>query len=72
MGHYHTSAQPPGILANGSVVGFSEYGMQIRGGNETPRQWLAMLRRNWGLAERLDVQLEKPHAREKPRIRIAG
>jgi len=69
MGHYHTSAAPPGILANGSVVGFSEYGMQIRGGNETPRQWLGMLRKNWGLAERLDVQLEKPIAREKPRVR---
>jgi len=71
MGHYHTSAAPPGILANGSVVGFSEYGMQIRGGNETPRQWLGMLRQNWGLAERLDVQLEKPLAREKPRVRAS-
>lgn len=60
MGHYHTSANPPGILANGSVPGVSEYGFGIRGSIEPPKQWLGVIRSRWGLAERLDVQLEEP------------
>lgn len=71
QGHYHTSADLPGILANGSVPGYSEYGFGIRGQVDTPRQWLAVLRSGWGLSERLDVQLEKPPAPEKPRVRAA-
>jgi hypothetical protein len=57
MGHYHTSAAPPGILANGSVVGLSEYGNGLRGAVEPPKQWLARFSSTWGLCERLDVQL---------------
>jgi len=71
MGHYHTSAAPPGILANGSVSGLSEFGFGLRGHIETPRQWLAVMRQKWGLAERLDVQLEEPPAPAKPRVRVA-
>lgn len=70
MGHYHTSAAPPGILANGSVTGMSEFGFGIRGSYDTPRQWLAVMRSRWGLAERLDVQLEEPPQPEKPRVRV--
>lgn len=70
MGHYHTSAAPPGILANGSVPGLSEFGFGLRGHIETPRQWLAVLRQKWGLSERLDVQLEEPPAPPKPRVRL--
>jgi hypothetical protein len=69
QGHYHTSANPPGVLANGSLVGLNEYGFGIRGSWETPRQWVAMMRERWGLSERLDVQLEKPPLPEKPRVR---
>jgi len=69
LGHYHTSANPPGILANGSVPGMSEFGFGIRGAPDTPRQWLAVMRSKWGLAERLDVQLEEPLPPEKPRVR---
>jgi len=69
MGHYHTSAAPPGILANGSVTGMSEFGFGIRGAYDTPKQWLAVLRSRWGLAERLDVQLEDPPQPDKPRVR---
>jgi len=70
MGHYHTSAAPPGILANGSVPGMSEFGFGIRGSYDTPRQWLAVMRSRWGLAERQDVQLEEPLQPEKPRVRV--
>lgn len=59
MGHYHTSAAPPGILANGSVVGYSEFGNQIRAAVEPPKQWLARFSQKWGLCERLDVQLDE-------------
>lgn len=64
-GHYHTSAAPPGILANGSVVGYSEFGNQIRAAVEPPKQWLARFSHKWGLCERLDVQLD-----EAPRQRM--
>lgn len=72
MGHYHTSAAPPGILANGSLVGMSEFGFGIRGRFDVPRQWLAVMRSRWGLTERADVQLEDPVQPEKPRVRIGG
>lgn len=68
MGHYHTSAAPPGVLANGSLVGMSEYGFGIRGEVDAPRQWLAVMRSNWGLADRADVQLERPATPPKPRV----
>lgn len=69
MGHYHTSAAPPGILANGSVVGLSEYGFGLRGQWDTPRQWLAVMHSRWGLRDRQDVQLEDPPQPQKPRMR---
>lgn len=72
MGHYHTSAAPPGILANGSVPGYSEYGFGIRGAFDVPRQWLAVMRDRRGLRERCDVQLEDTPMPEKPRVRISG
>lgn len=70
MGHFHTSAAPPGILANGSVPGYSEFGAAIRARFDTPRQWLGVLRSRWGLSERCDIQLEDPPAPPKPRVRI--
>lgn len=69
MGHFHTSAAPPGILANGSVPGYSEYGAAIRAKFDTPKQWLGVMRSRWGLAERCDVQLEDPPTPPKPRVR---
>lgn len=69
MGHFHTSAAPPGILANGSVPGYSEYGAAIRAKFDTPRQWLAIIRSRWGLSERADIQLEDPPPPPKPRVR---
>lgn len=69
-GHYHTSAAPPGMLFNGSVPGWSEYGRDVRAGVEPPKQWLALLHGKWGLRERLDVQLEDPAPPVKPRVRI--
>jgi len=71
IGHFHTSAAPPGILANGSVPGYSEFGNAIRARFDTPRQWLAVMRSRWGLAERCDVQLEEPVRPAKPRVRLA-
>jgi transposase-like protein len=71
MGHFHTSAAPPGILANGSVPGYSEFGAAIRAKFDTPKQWLAVMRSRWGLAERCDVQLEDPIPPAKPRVRIS-
>jgi len=56
--HYHVSANLPGVLANGSVVGYSEYGSAGRFAVEPPKQWLFLIRERWGLCERLDVQLE--------------
>jgi hypothetical protein len=70
IGHFHTSAAPPGILANGSVPGYSEYGAAIRAKFDTPRQWLAVIRSRWGLSERCDIQLEDPTPPPKPRVRI--
>lgn len=65
MGHYHTSAAPPGILANGSVPGYSEYGNGLRGSVEPPKQWLARFSSTWGLCETLAVQLEESTRRWK-------
>jgi transposase-like protein/predicted phosphodiesterase len=68
-GHYHTSAAPPGILANGSVVGYSEFGNQIRAAVEPPKQWLARFSHKWGLCDRLDVQLDDG---PKQRLKMKG
>lgn len=66
-GHYHVSGQPPGVLANGSVIGYSEYGHAIRGGVEPPKQWAARFSLKWGLCETLAVQLAELPA--KPRMK---
>jgi len=58
MGHYHTAANPPGTLANGSVVGYSEFGNGIRAAVDPPQQWLARFSSRWGLCDRLSVQLD--------------
>lgn len=63
MGHYHTSAAPPSILANGSVPGYSEYGQGLRVALEPPKQWLARFSSTWGLADMLAVQLEERQTR---------
>ena len=72
LGHFHTSANVRGALANGSVVGMSEFGAAIRAPLDPPRQWMAVFREGWGLAERVDVQLEKPRGWAKPRIRAGA
>lgn len=62
-GHFHFSAAPPGMLANGSVVGTSEYGYGLRFAPDGPKQWLARYSMAWGLCERLEVQLEPQASR---------
>lgn len=66
-GHFHFSAAPPGMLANGSVVGTSEYGYGLRFAPDGPKQWLARYSMAWGLCERLEVQLEPRAGRMRER-----
>ena len=66
MGHYHTAIDGPGVLCNGSVVGYSEYGNTLRAAVEPPQQWLARFSSSWGLCERLPVRLDDP----KPKMRM--
>jgi len=68
--HYHTSSNPGTVLANGSMVGYSEYAVRIRGVPEPPMQWLALIHEKWGLRERVPVVLEDPHQPERPRVRV--
>lgn len=68
--HYHTSSNPGTMLANGSMVGYSEYAVRIRGVPEPPMQWLALIHEKWGLRERVPVVLEDPVAPLRPRIRV--
>lgn len=68
-GHYHTSAAPPGMLSNGSVPGYSEYGNGLRAAVEPPSQWLARFSLKWGLCERLPVRLDDPG---RPRAKAVG
>lgn len=68
--HYHTSSNPGTILANGSVVGYSEYSQRIRATPEPPMQWLALVHERWGLRERVPVVLEDPRQPERPRVRV--
>lgn len=68
--HYHTSSNPGTMLANGSMVGYSEYAVRIRGVPEPPMQWLALVHEKWGLRERVPVVLEDPKPPERPRIRV--
>lgn len=57
--HYHTSMNPTGILANGSVIGYNEYIYSKSVPFDVPRQWIARFSEKWGLTERLDVALEE-------------
>lgn len=69
--HYHVSGNPGGgKLANGSVVGFSEYANRIRAGYEPPQQWLALVHQKWGIRERAEIRLEDPEPPERPRVRV--
>jgi hypothetical protein len=68
--HYHTSSNPGTVLANGSMVGYSEYSLRIRGLPEPPQQWLALIHEKWGLRERVPVVLEDPALPRRPRIRV--
>lgn len=61
-GHFHHSANAPGVLSNGSVPGYTEYGNSFRASLEPPQQWLFLMHERWGLRERLEVQLEEPRA----------
>lgn len=69
-GHYHTSSNPGGILANGSVPGYSEFGATLRAAVEPPQQWLFLMHSKWGLRERAPIQLEAPSTPEKPRVTV--
>jgi len=69
-GHYHTSANPGPVLANGSVPGYSEYGNGLRAALEPPQQWAFIIHQRWGLRERAEIKLENPTKPELPRVRI--
>lgn len=58
-GHYHTTSNPGRTLANGSVVGYSEYSQSIRAMPEPPQQWLALIHERWGLRERIPLVLDE-------------
>ncbi len=62
-GHYHTSTNLRGVLANGSVAGYSEYGNGLRAAMEPPQQWMARFSMAWGLCDRMPVQLGEPRSR---------
>lgn len=61
-GHYHTTSNPSGgrNLANGSMVGYSEYSHSLRAIPEPPQQWLALIHERWGLRERIPLVLDEP------------
>lgn len=61
-GHYHTTSNPSGgkNLANGSMVGYSEYSHSLRAIPEPPQQWLALVHERWGLRERIPLVLDEP------------
>lgn len=68
--HFHTSSNPGRVLANGSIVGFSEYSQRLRAEPEAPQQWLGLIHEKWGLRERMPVALEDPIKPERPRVRV--
>lgn len=57
-GHYHTSGNPHGVFANGSVPGYSEYGDDLRAAVEPPQQWLFVLHDRWWVRERATIRLD--------------
>lgn len=70
MGHFHTSSNPGGVLANGSCIGYGEYADDIRADPEAPQQWLFLLHSKWFLRERATIVLEEPAQPPKPVIRV--
>lgn len=70
FGHYHTTANPGNILANGSVPGYSEYADDLRAVIEPPQQWAYLLHDKWWLRERMPIQLEEPATPAKPRVSV--
>lgn len=56
-GHFHTSGNPPGVLANGSVIGVNGYSTSNRMRPDVPRQWIARFSERHGLCDRIDAQL---------------
>ena len=71
--HYHTSGNPgAGRLANGSMIGYSEFANSIRASIEPPKQWLALITERWPIRDRVDLMLEDPPRAEKPRLRVAA
>lgn len=70
FGHYHTTANPGNILANGSVPGYSEYADDLRAVVEPPQQWAYLLHDKWWMRERMPIQLEEPSTPVKPRVSV--
>lgn len=70
FGHYHTTANPGNILANGSVPGYSEYADDLRAVVEPPQQWAYLLHDKWWMRERMPIQLEDPAPPQKPRVTV--
>lgn len=70
FGHYHTTANPGNILANGSVPGYSEYADDLRAVVEPPQQWAYLLHDKWWMRERMPIQLEDPGVPELPRVKV--
>lgn len=75
-GHYHSTGNPylgplP-ILANGSVIGVSEYADDLRVAVEPPQQWLYLLHSRWWLRERQPIILTDLKKPELPRVRISA
>jgi len=73
-GHYHSTGNPylgplP-VLANGSVVGVSEYADDLRVAVEPPQQWLYLLHNRWWLRERQPIVLVDLKKPDLPRVRI--
>lgn len=59
--HHHASGSPTEKhLANGSIVGFSEYARSLRAAPEVPMQWAALIHERWCIRERMPIKLETP------------
>jgi hypothetical protein len=57
--HHHFSSNPTSWhLANGSLVGYTEYAHTLRTTMEPPQQWVFVIDEVWGMRERLPVRLD--------------
>lgn len=72
--HYHSTGNPylgpMPILANGSIIGVSEYADDLRVAVEPPQQWLFLLHDEWWLRERQPVILTDLAPPKKAAVRI--